>query len=277
MKRRIFNTLCAASAVAAAGLLWGCNNQPGSTEKAAPASSAASAVAQGGSAGGRITVGVDDTLPPMVFRDGKSNLAGYDIDLSTEAFKRAGVPFEYRSINWGKKDDFLLKEKSIDVIWAGMNITEERKKLYAISTPYFKNKQLIVVPANSAIQTKNDLGGKTIAVQEGGWVHDSISKFSGSHGGVAKIEQTQEATVALSGLLVGKADAVVGDEVQLRYFVSRSPGKFRILDDNFGETEIGVAVRPGDTELLNKINQALASMQKDGTQAAIYKRWFEAK
>ena len=48
-----------------------------------------------------------------------------------------------------------------------------------------------------------------------------------------------------------------------------------MLQDSLQEEEFGVAVRPDDTELLEKINKALAEMEADGTAQAIYKRWFE--
>ncbi|MDO5652926.1 MAG: transporter substrate-binding domain-containing protein [Brachymonas sp.] len=277
MNRRIFNALSVASIVAVAGVLFGCSGQ-GSPAQKAGASAAGSAdapkVAGVSREGGRIVVGLEDNFAPMEFRDKNGALVGYDIDLANEVFKRANLPFEHKSINWDKKEDFLLKDKSIDIIWSAMTVTEERKRIFGLSTPYFKSRQVIIVPINSSINEKNDLGGKTVIIQSGGFVQEALKNFSGTNGAIAKLVEAPELTVALTNLLENKGDAVIGEEMVVNYYISRSPGKFRILKEDFGENDIAIGFRPGDTELISKINQALDSVRKDGTEQVIYKKWF---
>ena len=78
---------------------------------------------------------------PLTFWDEKTKLlSGYDADLAREAFKRANLEYEFKSIVWADKEK-ELKNKKIDVVWSGLTITDERTKDFAFSTPYYKNRQ----------------------------------------------------------------------------------------------------------------------------------------
>ena len=67
---------------------------------------------------------------------------------------------------------------------------------------------------------------------------------------------------------------MVVDEVVGRYYVAKKPQDYAVLDENFGTEEYGVGVRQGDTDLLAKLNQALAGMKQDGAATRIATQWF---
>ena len=80
---------------------------------------------------------------------------------------------------------------------------------------------------------------------------------------------------ALMDLEAGRIDAVVADEILVRYYLNlKGEDKFKILDDNFGDEEYGVGIRKGDTEIVDAFNKAYKEMQKDGTLQEISKKWF---
>ena len=75
----------------------------------------------------------------------------------------------------------------------------------------------------------------------------------------------------------GRIDAVVADEILVRYYIRlKGEDKFNILDDNFGEEEYGVGIRKGDTEMVDAFNKAYKELQDDGTLAQISTKWFDA-
>lgn len=94
------------------------------------------------------------------------------------------------------------------------------------------------------------------------------------NGKVGTVMGFDQVSLALSGLLTGKNDAVMFDEHPMLYHAHHSPGKFRVLEDSFGEFDIAVGARPEDKELIQKINQTLAEMRKDGTYQKVYEKWF---
>ena len=282
MKKRMLSGLWAASLVSVSILFGACGGKADTPQVAASASSAASEASSAASAATAaapvardyIIIGVDDDSTPMSFWDPKTNIiSGYDIDMAKEAFKRAGLKYEFQPIVWADKEDSLLKDKKIDVIWSSLTITDARKKIFAFSTPYIKNRQSILVRADSPIQSKADLGGKRVVLNKGGVAVDLVKQMSGANA-PAKIDELEKKVDLFSAVLSGQADAAINDSLAMEYYSSSSPGKFRILKDSLQEEEFGVAVRPSDTELLAKINKALADMQADGTAQAIYQRWF---
>lgn len=281
MNKRKLGYLCASALLSASLLLSACGqqNEAAKTAQGAQSAGASSAAASAAAKAATVNrdfviVGVDTESIPMTFWDGKTReIVGYDVDLAKEVLKRAGLKYEFKVINWSQKEKDLLEEKSIDLIWANMSVTEERKRIFAFSTPYIKNQQVILVRADSSIQGKGDLGGKKVAVSKGSNSVDLVKRLSGAEA-PAKIEEFDVHIDIFSAVLSGKADAAVTDGVVANYYSVNSPGKFRVLKDRLQEEDFAVAVRPGDTELLDKINKALADTQADGSAEAIQQRWF---
>ena len=75
-------------------------------------------------------------------------------------------------------------------------------------------------------------------------------------------------------LSTGRLDALVVDEVVGRYYLSKKPGEYVVLEDNFGTEEYGVGVRKDDGELLAKLQKTMDEMKKDGSAGRISTQWF---
>ena len=76
-------------------------------------------------------------------------------------------------------------------------------------------------------------------------------------------------------LEAGRVDAVVADEILVRYYISKKgEEKFKILSEDFGEEEYGIGMRKGDTELVDAVNKAYEELKADGTTAEISNKWF---
>lgn len=221
----------------------------------------------------KIVVGLDDNFPPMGFRDDKNNIVGFDVDMAKEASKRLGAEIEFKPIDWNSKE-VELNSKRVDVLWNGLTITEKRKENIAFTKPYMENRQIIVVNANSPIKGKADLAGKVIGVQEGSSSVDAVEKEEATLKSFKDLKKYSDNVAALMDLKNGRLDAVVVDEIVGRYYISKKPGEYVILADNFGSEEYGVGLRKDDKELLNKLQKALDDMKKDGTSAKISKQWF---
>lgn len=226
---------------------------------------------------GTVVVGLDPNYPPMEFTDAQSKIIGFDLDLMDAVFKKMDLPYEVHPIIWTKKED-LLNAGNIDVIWSGMNITDERKATMEMSQPYLPGEQLFVVNAKTAINSVEQLAGTRVALQAGTFVLPDIEKLEQRLG--TQFESKQEysgVATAMVALVTGRADVVIADGVAVRYHNLHSPGKFRILHEKLLETEgAGVAAKQGNTDLINKINAALEATRADGSFQAIYNKWFGA-
>ncbi|MBX4133521.1 amino acid ABC transporter substrate-binding protein [Frischella sp. Ac48] len=219
-----------------------------------------------------IVIGLDDDFPPMGFRDQNNELVGFDIDLAREAAKRADLNVEFKPIDWSAKEA-ELNSKRVDALWNGLTITDYRKENILFSKPYMINHQIIVVRADSDIQTKADLVGKVIGLQDGSSALDAVNADP-IHTNFAELNQYADNVTALLDLANQRLDAVVVDGVVGHYYVAKKPDEYRVLEDNFGEEQYGVGFEKGNVELHQKIQQALTSMINDGTAAQISQKWF---
>ncbi len=222
----------------------------------------------------KIVVGLDDTFAPLGFRDEQGNLVGVDVELMEATGEIMGIPFELQPIDWSMKETELAN-KNIDMIWNGYTITEERKQKVAFSQPYLNNRQVVVTMADSDINTLVDLADKTVAVQAESSAVDAINakpEIAETFKSLGEFETNDQ---CLMDLEAGRTDAVVADEVIIRYYVSKKgEEKYKILEEDFGKEEYGIGVRQEDTALLEALNVALDELKENGTTKEISEKWF---
>ncbi len=249
--------------LAASTLLIACDKKQEPAKAAAPAPAVVKP----------IVIGLDDHFPPMGFRDDKNEIVGFDIDLAREAGKRLGLEVSFKPIDWSAKEA-ELNGKRIDVLWNGLTITEERKANILFTKPYLENRQIIVVTEKSPIKTKAELKDKVVGVQDGSSAVDAVKKDEGVAKSIKEMKKFSDNVTALMDLSTERLDAIVVDEVVGRFYISKKPGEYRVLEENFGTEDYGVGTRKDDKDLMAKIDKALDDMKADGSAAAISTKWF---
>ena len=223
---------------------------------------------------GELIVGLDDSFPPMGYRDKDNKIVGFDVDLAKETCKRMGIKVKFQPVSWESKEQ-ELSSKNIDCIWNGFGITPEREKVLTFTEPYMSNPQIFVVLADSGIKTEADLKGKVVAAQSGSTAYATIDKDTKLKDSFKEFIGVEDNVKALMDLEVGGSDAVAMDTVVARYYMAKDPGKYSIIEDTTILDEVmGVGFRKGDNALCKKVEDTLKEMQKDGTLAKISKKWF---
>lgn len=213
----------------------------------------------------------------MGFKDENGNITGFDVDLAKELTKRLDKEVVFQPIDWTMKES-ELNAGNIDLIWNGYTITDDRKSKVDFSVPYLKNKQVIVTLSNSNINSKSDLSNKKVGAQSESSAITAMEKESDLYdtfdgGSAITFEDNNQ---ALMDLEAGRIDAVVADEILVRYYISlKGDDKFKILNENFGEEEYGVGIRKGDTDMVDTFNKIYKEMQDDGTLKEISEKWFD--
>ncbi len=167
---------------------------------------------------GEFILGLDETFPPMGFRDEKGEIIGFDIDLATEVCSRLGVKLKLQPIKWTAKE-MELSGKTIDCIWNGMSVDDERIEKFDLSKPYIANKQIIIVSEESGIKTKADLAGKRIGVQADSSAIGAVQADKATADSFASLDQYDSNDDAYLDLKAGRIDALVVDEVYGRYMI----------------------------------------------------------
>lgn len=222
--------------------------------------------------GGSLTLGFDESFPPMGFKDADGTYKGFDIDVATEVCKRLGYKLKLQPIDWNSKE-MELDNKSIDMIWNGYTITDDRKQKVLFSEAYMKNRQVLVVGVNSAYNTMDDLKGKKVGVQSESSAVDALNAAADFKASV-NVVTLDDNLAALMDLQNGGLDAVLMDEIVADYTITKQPGQYRVLDQSLAGEEYAVGLRKGDTKLCDDINKTLDAMAKDGTLAQISNKWF---
>ncbi len=224
---------------------------------------------------GTFVLGLDDSFPPMGFRDENGEIVGFDIDAAREVASRLGVELVPQPIDWNAKEQELATG-NIDCIWNGFTVTPEREKVMTFSAPYVRNAQVVVVRGDSAVNTLDDLKGGSVGVQAGSSAQSAIDDTPGFKDSLGEIVEFKENLTALMDLEIGGVDAVVMDLLVANDNINRSGKDFRILDQTLTEEEYAIGFRKGDIALRDAVDSELLAMAEDGTLAQIAEKWFGA-
>jgi polar amino acid transport system substrate-binding protein len=222
---------------------------------------------------GKLVLGLDDSFPPMGFRDENNEIVGYDIDLAKEAAKRLGVQLVTQPIDWNAKEQELNTGK-IDCIWNGFTITDERAKAMAFTKPYLKNAQVVVVKKGSGYASLASLKGKKVGLQAGSSAADALEAAKDFRASLKQVVEFKDNLTALMDLESKGVDAVVMDLIVANDNIKRSGKGFAVLPESLAPENYGVGFRKGDLALRDAVQATLEAMAKDGAIAKITIKWF---
>ena len=225
---------------------------------------------------GTLVLGLDDTFPPMGFRDENTNeIIGYDIDLAAEVAARLGVELVCQPIDWAAKE-MELSGKNIDCIWNGMSITDERLASMAMSFPYMNNKIVMIAKDSAGYTGIADMAGKNIAVQSGSFAEEVLETYDQYADFYASVNVLayDEYLTALMDLQQGGVDGVLIDLVVAEYRIAGLGDESLVVVDELEDDLYGIGFRKEDAALRDKVNEILLEMEADGTIAEISQKWF---
>ena len=221
---------------------------------------------------GTLVLGLDDSFPPMGFRGENNNIVGFDIDVATEVANRMGVELKLQPIEWSTKE-MELNTGSVDCLWNGLSIDDERKQAMDLSEPYMTNRMVLVVLNDSEYTDQASLAGKTIGVQNGSTAEKILeeSDFSKTIGNTIGFKDNVTAFMELETKGI---DAIFMDEVVANYAITSQNKDFKVLEDGLTEEEYAVGFKKGNTALKNEVQKYIDEMKADGTMTQISEKWF---
>ncbi len=247
------------AALFAAASFTGCGGQQAATSSSS-----------GAAAGDKIVVGLDDNFPPMGFKDENNEITGFDIDLAKEATKRLGREVEFKAIDWSSKEA-ELKSGRVNVLWNGLDITDKRKENMLFSDPYMDNRQIIFVKKGvTDIKDEQSLAGKAVGTQSASTAEEYMDGSEFFKSKVKEVKKYSDFVSAFMDLENGRIDAVVGDEIVGRYYMSKHPDTIDAVDVAVGPvSQFGIAFAKDNQKLRDDVQKVLDEMVKDGTVAKI--------
>lgn len=221
----------------------------------------------------KFVVGLDDSFPPMGYKDESGEIVGFDIDLAKVVADKMGMEVEFKPQDW---DGIVLSlnKGDIDVIWNGYSITDERKEAVAFTDPYLANRQILVVKDDSEYKAMEELEGKTLGIQLGSSAEKALNSHKEFKDSLKEIKSYSNNVEALMDLDAGRVDTVLVDEVVAKYFIAKKEGHYKVVDGDLGKEEYGIGLRKNDTEFLDKLNKALEEVKNSEEGIEISKEWF---
>ncbi|MFI3170905.1 MAG: amino acid ABC transporter substrate-binding protein [Eubacteriales bacterium] len=218
-----------------------------------------------------LIVGFDAEYPPYGYMDDNGEYTGFDIEMAKLVCESLGWEFVAKPIDWDSKD-MELESGTIDCIWNGFSLTPEREDMYTWSAPYVDNSQVIVVAADSGIESLADLAGVNVIVQAGSSAlealnSDDCADLTATFGSLIEIADYNSAFMNLEA---GAADAVAVDIGVAEYQVAaREEGAYVILDEAFYSEPYAIGYRLEDTELRDIVDAEIMKFVQDGTYEAL--------
>ena len=221
-----------------------------------------------------ITAGTAPGFPPFEMKEG-GELVGFDIDLLEAVVEQTDYAFD----GWEEFEfDSLipaLTNENIDVIAAGMTITDDRDETIDFSDPYYSSDQAIVVRSDGdfAPEELGDLADRTIGAQSGttgeGVVQDELV---GDEITESQYNSYGSYVLAIQDLENGNIDAVVIDVPVANTFAANRPGEVAFVYET-GE-RFGFGVREGDSARQSALNSGLETVRENGTYDELAQTWF---
>ncbi len=229
----------------------------------------------GGDKGGELVMGTNAAFPPFEFTTSEGLIGefdGIDVAIANKIAESMGKTLRIEDMEF----DGLIAAVStgkVDMAVAGMTATDERRESVDFSDTYFVASQVMVVaPDNADITKADDLkNGKKVGVVLGytgdGIVTDDLEIPE------ENITRANRAIDIVQDVKNGKLDAVVVDSATGKALAEKNGMKVVEDPEAFETEEYAIAVKKGNTELVEQINKVLADMKANGEIDALAEKY----
>lgn len=204
---------------------------------------------------------------PMNYLDDNGELTGFETEFATKVCEEMGVTPKFQKIDWDSKE-VELNAKTIDCIWNGLTITDERKENMDITMPYMENKQVMVVKADKASDFTADkaLTSDVTVVAEKQSAGEDVAKDNEYFSQATYVSVDSQAK-ALLEVKSGTADVAIIDYVMSIGTLKDGSdyADLSVVEDmSFAPEQYGIAIRKNSTKTLEKLNAAIQKVADDG-------------
>lgn len=230
---------------------------------------------------GKITVGSQQTFPPIEFRQaGSTEVTGASADLLREIAKRLDLKLEYVQAEYAALIPGI-EAKRFDMASGGISDTEEREqKLDFVNYMFSGGSAMVRTEDNDKYKTINDFCGKSVATLLGSRVimskvEEASAACKAKGAAEIRAEQLPSAPDARMQLDLKRVDAYLGDFPALVYMGSQFPGKYSIVGGNYMLTPYITSwgFAKDQTGLRDAVKVTLEEMLKDGAYKSIMDKW----
>ena len=235
-----------------------------------------------------LVMATNAAFPPYEYKDG-DKIVGIDAEIAAAIAEKLGMTLEIVDVDFGAVLTGVAEGK-YDMGMAGITVTDKRKESMDFSNTYATGIQVIIVNDGSSIATLDDLwnfdeNGDPVSLKNpdikigvqqdttgdiysssaiSGWGFNDLNEDESIK--TDRVVRYKTGAEAVAALKTGKVDCVIIDNEPAKSFVAANDGIHILEGDNeYAVEDYAICVDKGNTELLAKINQALADLKADGT------------
>lgn len=221
-----------------------------------------------------LKMGTNAAFPPFEFTKENGTIGqfdGIDVAIAAEIGKDANKTVSIENMDF---DGLLiaLNAGKVDFVAAGMTASDERRANVDFSDTYYVATQAIITTNASGINKKEALIGRRVGVVQA-YTGDKLVTALKKDAGDAEPTRFTKGVDAIMDLVNGRLDAVVIDLAPAKVFVSKNPGLIVVEDATFEKEEYAIAVKKGNTKLLNQINSTLKRLKESGAIDEFIKKY----
>lgn len=252
--------------------LAGCGGQGGSGSSGAPAQST---TLQQVKDRGVLKVGIRVDVPRLGYKDpATGKIEGLEIDLAHLLAKKIlGDENKVELIPvTAKSRGALIDNGDIDATISIFTITDERKKSYNFSAPYYVDHVGLMVKKDSGINSLKDMDGKTVGSAQGSTAGKAVMDEAKKEGINIKVSEFASHTEIKSALEAGRVDAHCGDIMIISGYYLNNPD-YKVLPDRFMYEEQGIVTKKNNTELAKAADDLIKELDQSGQLKQMREKW----
>mgnify|MGYP000492959409 FL=1 len=224
-------------------------------------------------ASAKLTMATEATFPPYEYYDGDA-IVGIDVEVAQAIADKLGMELEVTDIAF---DSIIpgVQTGKYDMGMAGMTVTDERKEQVNFSDSYATGVQVVIVKDDSPITSVDDLfadGASTVVGTQAGTTGFIYATSDIEDAGLGTVKSFGKTTDAVEALKNGQVDCVILDNEPAKALVAANEG-LHILDTEYAVEDYAIAIAKENTDLLEKVNKALAELTADGTLQSIVDKY----
>ncbi|TFJ92112.1 transporter substrate-binding domain-containing protein [Lentibacillus salicampi] len=221
-----------------------------------------------------LVVAMTHASPPNAFENEETGEPdGVMIDIIQRIAERTGYELEFESMPFSSLIPSLDSGR-VDLIAAGMGITDERAEVVNFTEPVYGFTEALVVPAGNEdnVRSLEDLDGKSVGVSSGTFYHDYLVE--------SDVEMDVKAYDTVSEMMLdltnGRIHAAVND-TPIVHYLNENNSDYNVETVEEYEAnyviDIGLIIEQGNDELLNELSDQIDQMKEDGTLDEIHEKW----
>ena len=204
----------------------------------------------------------DNAFAPFEFLGDNDKYVGIDMDILAAVAEDQGFTYEMHNVGFDAAMG-AVQSGQADAMIAGMTITDERKETFDFSDGYFKDGQIMVVPADSAIAEEFDLRHQKVAAKTSTMSAQYTESLSTEVG--FEIDYYESSPEMYQAVITGTNVACFEDYSVISYAIKSDNMSLKTVGEIVNPSEYGFAVKKGtNAELIEKFNAGLKNIKANG-------------